>query len=297
LRQQLFLGVKPKKTWAEAELRWLNEMKHKRSIYEDIRQFEWLQHYLSHLRLEDINKDKIEELASIKEKNGVKPSTVNRMLALIRAVLNKSHRDWEWIDRVPYIRMRKEDNCRTRWLTQEEANRLLKELPPHLRVMAKFTLATGLRASNVSNLKWQNVDIFRRHLIVEANENKNGKYLGIPLNQEAIDVLKQQMGKHPIYVFVYQQKPVTQCSTRAWRNALERAGIKDFRWHDLRHTWASWHVQNGTSLQELCDMGGWANIEMVLRYAHLSKTQLRIAAERICGEKVVQSELRLIKNG
>jgi site-specific recombinase XerD len=61
-----------------------------------------------------------------------------------------------------------------------------------------------------------------------------------------------------------------------------RAGIDDFRWHDLRHTWASWHVQNGTSLQELQQLGGWSNFETVLRYAHLSSNHLRDASERIC---------------
>lgn len=68
---------------------------------------------------------------------------------------------------------------------------------------------------------------------------------------------------------------------KAWRAALKRAGIKNFRWHDLRHTWASWHVQSGTSLQELQVLGGWSSFDMVLRYAHLSSDHLRSAAERI----------------
>ena len=63
--------------------------------------------------------------------------------------------------------------------------------------------------------------------------------------------------------------------------ALERAGISDVRWHDLRHTWASWHVQNGTPLHELQQLGGWSTYGMVLRYAHPSSEHLRTAAERI----------------
>jgi integrase len=74
---------------------------------------------------------------------------------------------------------------------------------------------------------------------------------------------------------------IQQCNTKAWKNALERAGIENFRWHDLRHTWASWHVQNGTCLQELLFLGGWSSFEMVLRYAHLSSDHLRSAANRI----------------
>jgi len=80
--------------------------------------------------------------------------------------------------------------------------------------------------------------------------------------------------------------PYTQT---AWRNALSRAGIENFRWHDLRHTWASWHVQNGTSLQELQVLGGWASLEMVLRYAHLSGDHLKAAADRVPATFLLQS--------
>jgi integrase len=67
----------------------------------------------------------------------------------------------------------------------------------------------------------------------------------------------------------------------AWERSLCRAGIADFRFHDLRHTWASWHVMNGTSLQELMELGGWKSYEMVLRYAHLAPEHLSSAAKRI----------------
>lgn len=75
-------------------------------------------------------------------------------------------------------------------------------------------------------------------------------------------------------VFVYRCKQVHQTSTKAWRLGLEKSGIKDFRWHDLRHTWASWHVQRGTPLHVLKELGGWETMEMVQRYAHLSATHL-----------------------
>lgn len=78
-------------------------------------------------------------------------------------------------------------------------------------------------------------------------------------------------------------KPIQKCSTKAWQKALHRAGIKDFRWHDLRHTWASWHVQNGTSLHELQQLGGWSDYDTVLRYAHLSSDHLHEAATRVSG--------------
>jgi integrase len=91
-----------------------------------------------------------------------------------------------------------------------------------------------------------------------------------------------------VYVFTYKGKPVTRCNNHAWRKALIRAGIEDFRWHDLRHTWASWHVQNGTPLHELQQLGGWSNYETVLRYAHLSSEHLIVAAERVYDTKLPQ---------
>lgn len=98
------------------------------------------------------------------------------------------------------------------------------------------------------------------HAWMHGDEAKSGKAIAIPLNADAINVLKKRTGTHPAYVFTYRGGPVSKVSTRAWWNALERAGIKNFRWHDLRHTWASWHVQNGTSLQELQMLGGAGRI-------------------------------------
>ena len=83
--------------------------------------------------------------------------------------------------------------------------------------------------------------------------------------EQALATLKRRQGEHAEFVFTYQGKPIQQCNTKAWRKALERAGIENFRWHDLRHTWASWHIQNGTTLQELQQLGGWSSVEMVLR--------------------------------
>lgn len=78
--------------------------------------------------------------------------------------------------------------------------------------------------------------------------------------------------------------------------ALERAGIKDFRWHDLRHTWASWHVQNGTPLFALQELGGWESQEMVRRYAHLAADHLAPYANRLEGLMEKHKTERSIEN-
>ena len=77
---------------------------------------------------------------------------------------------------------------------------------------------------------------------------KARKAIAVPLNAEAVVIIRRQVGKHATHVFSFRGKPIIQVSTKAWYDALQKAGIEDFRWHDLRHTWASWHVQQGTPL-------------------------------------------------
>jgi integrase len=129
---------------------------------------------------------------------------------------------------------------------------------------------------------------------MHADESKSGKAISVPLNEDALRVLRRRQGEHPKYVVTYQGHPVARISTKAWY----RAGIEDFRWHDLRCTWASWHVQAGTRLAELQQLGGWSCLEMVLRYAHLGGDHLREAACRIddtnLTQPVIFGNLRLV---
>src|SRR3990167_4991177 len=257
-------------SWKDAVLRWLSENGHKRSLEKDKMHLRWLDRHLRNHQLHEITRDTIDHIANMREASGVSPATVNRMLEVMRAIMRKAHTEWEWLDKVPVFRMRHEKNQRIRWLTIEEAGRLLKELPSHLRDMAVFSLVTGLRASNVKGLQWQDIDLNKGHAWIHPDQAKANKAIPVPLNDNALTILKNRMGIHPEYVFTYKGNPIQQCNTKAWKKALERANIEFFRWHDLRHTWASWHVQNGTSLQELQQLGGWSSFDMVLRYAHIS---------------------------
>jgi hypothetical protein len=147
--------------------------------------------------------------------------------------------------------------------------------------MATFTLATGLRASNVSGLTWEQVDLERRLAWVHPDEAKSRKAIAVPLNATAMRVLRAQVGHHSEHVFTYDGKPVKQLSTKAWYKALARAGIKNFRWHDLRDTWASWHVQNGTPLFALQELAGWETERMARRYAHFAASHLAVYAANV----------------
>jgi integrase len=130
-------------------------------------------------------------------------------------------------------------------------------------------------------LEWQYVDLERGQAWIPASQHRNGHAHAVPLNATALAVLGRQVGKHPTRVFTYNGRPIGQVNTRAWTQALKRAGIEDFRRHDLRHTFATWHRQAGTPTYELQRLGGWKTGAMVERYAHVTPEALQNAAARL----------------
>lgn len=273
------LGERPRRTWNDAVVRWLKEQSHKASIESDKIHLRWLDKHLGGRELETISRQLVDRITEAKRTKGVSNATVNRVLEVLRAILRRCVEEWEWLDKAPKIRMLKEPTRRIRFLTREEAQRLLAELPAHLADMAAFSLATGLRRANVTGLQWQQIDVQRSVAWIHPDQAKARKAIAVPLNAEALEILRQRHGKHSTHVFTFKGNPITQVSTKSWYAALERAGISDFRWHDLRHTWASWHVQNGTPLFALQELGGWESAEMVRRYAHLAADHLAPYAE------------------
>jgi len=281
LWDQIKLGHKPQYLWEDAVAKWINEVE-KKSIKDDICMFRYLDPFLSSKPLDQITRDQVEKIITQKSKLA-SPGRVNRITALIRAVLRKAEREWGWIDKAPAIRRLKEADKRICWITKPEAERLCKELPPHLEAMVRFSLATGLREANVTGLEWTQVDMQRKVAWIHPDQAKAKKAIGIPLNAEAIAIIRGQIGQHATHIFCFKGKSVKKAGGAAWKKALNRAGIENFRWHDLRHTWASWHVQSGTPLNILQELGGWNTYEMVLRYAHLAPEHLAEYAANISG--------------
>jgi integrase len=266
------LGDKPKRTWDEAAYKWLMETQDKKTHHDDVAKINWLQQFFRGKYLDELTRDVIAEIGGLKRKE-TSPATANRLLALIRSILRRAALDWEWIDKPPVIKLYREAKRRVRYLSADQASILIRELPQHLADMVTFSLATGLRRSNVTKLEWSQVDMQRNVAWIHGDQAKAGKPIHVTLNETAIAVLTRQIGKHPRSVFSYKSKPITQVNTKAWYKALKRAGIEDFRWHDLRHTWASWLTQNGVPLNVIQEMGAWESAEMVRRYAHLAPEQ------------------------
>ena len=290
LWEQDRLGIRPRYSWNEAVVRYVAESTHKASLSADQVHLRWLDSFLGGLMLQAIDRNLLEAIMAARLAQGAAHATVNRTVEVIRAVLRKAAFEWDWIDKVPKFRTLPEPKRRVRFLTRDEAERLIAELPEHLAAMARFSLETGLRRSNVTGLQWSQVDLARRSAWIHADQAKGRKPIAVPLSNAAAVLLRQQMGRHSTHVFCFRGKPITQVSTKAWYQALQRAGIEDFRWHDLRHTWASWHAQAGTPLHVLQELGGWESVEMVRRYAHLSSEHLADYVDRM-------SQLKLVTEG
>lgn len=314
------LGDFPDVTFEEACLRWIEEKSDKKSLDTDKgRMGFWLEQFEG-VRLKDITEARIysavsrmhnrshleiwkAKVAAARKKGNPEPeyvakpvttSTKAKHLALMKAILRAAERDWKWLEKAPVIKIPEVRNKRVRWLEKDEAKRLIDECPEPLKSVVKFALATGLRRSNIINLEWQQIDMQRRVAWVNPEDSKSNRAIGVALNDTACKVLRDQIGNHHKFVFVHTKagrrpdgsvtpavRKMRVDDGRAWKSACKRAGIEDFRFHDLRHTWASWLIQSGVPLSVLQEMGGWESIEMVRRYAHLAPNHLTEHAKQI----------------
>lgn len=276
------MGNRPDYLWEDAVTAWYTERLSAPTAYIWKLQLCWIDPYLSGIALKDITREHLEQVKSAKLKEGVKPRTVNAILALIRSILlyavNRG-----WIDKAPSIKSMDEPSRRVRYLSLSEEVRLMDELPPHLRQIAKFGLATGLRMSNILSLEWSQIDIVRSMAWIHPDQAKARRAISVPLNDDACLILREQMGEHLTHVFSYCGEPILRANGRAWRNAVTRAGIKDFSFHCLRHTWASRLIQSGVPLHALMEMGGWSDVDMVRKYAHFGGDHLLVYANKING--------------
>ena len=244
----------------------------------------WLEHFGDRPVI-DIRRDEIERvLSTLSNRRGygkkkVTPATRNRYLAAIRSLLNYAYK-WEWIDAVPRLpAIVAEKNSRNTWATKEQAAQLIARLESGCRetaLAARFALATGLRAANVFGMLESEINLATRTAVVPEEKFKGGRTHIVPLNAEAIAVIRE-LNPAPGARLFTRKEPMK----KLWYKALKECGLEGFRWHDLRHTWASWHVQAGTSLPELQALGGWSDFKMVQRYAHLDQHALSSVADNI----------------
>lgn len=268
------MGVKADRPFAEAVKHFLETKDSLRSVSCYTQQLAWWQEQFKDVTLQQIDEERITKAIMAKKREGASNATCNRYVAALRATLNEAAR-MKWIMRVPTFRELEEPKERVRWLTDAEVERLLAACPSHWRGMVVVSLATGLRQSNVRAMRWEWVDFERQTLTIPGACFKNGKDFAIPLPDEAVAALREEVGKHEQFVFTFNGKPITQICHTAWKGALNKAGIEDFRWHDMRHTWATRMAHRNVPTQALQKLGGWETMAMVNKYAHHDVESLR----------------------
>ena len=214
-------------------------------------------------------------------------STLNKEVGVLTHMFNKAV-EWEMIDRSPFdgkktLRAR-ENNRRLRYLSEAEIQRLLKECPKHLREIVEVCLHTGMRRGELFNLKWR--DIAGGFIYITKTKTDDPRQ--IPINKTLAKVLKRiklrqwRKGIQSEYVFTYRGQNISDTVKTAFGAAVKRAGILDFRFHDLRHTFASHYIMKGGSIAALQKILGHKGIKMTMRYAHLSNEFARNEIERLC---------------
>ena len=226
---------------------------------------------------------------------GRSDTTLNRYLAALSAVLGRCVKDFMWMKINPCSKIMKkeEPKHRIRYLSKKEQEDLLDACDGDLWDAVAIALKTGARKQEVWRLKFEDVDFKRNH--IKLMETKSGKPRSIPMTADLMEILKRRRLDINFASHFVFPSPVNinapQNFEKQWDNALEESGVTNFRWHDLRHTFASRAVMAGVALRSLADLLGHEKIDMVLRYAHLSPAHLAASME-VAGEEIGQLQLK-----
>ena len=205
---------------------------------------------------------------------GNKPATVNRFMATMSHMFTKAV-EWGMVEEETLKRIRKvkqlpENNKRLRYLSKEECQSLINSCGPHLRPVVITALNTGMRKGEILSLKWDNVDL--KHGFILLEKTKNGDRRESPINETLRVTLDNRMRRLDVpYVFYNAEtsKPY-QDVKKSFKTACRKTGIRDFTFHDLRHTFASHLVMAGVDLATVKELLVHKTLDMTLRYAHLA---------------------------
>jgi integrase len=256
-----------------------------KQVADQKQQLEWFKAEIGAHTLADVTPAKIVECRdkllneTLKTGKTRAPATVVRYLAALSHAFTVAVNEWEWLDDTPMRKIKKPalPRGRVRFLSEDgERPRLLKACEessnPFLFPVVVLALSTGMRQGEIMGLTWEDVDLHQGRATL--HETKNGERRVVPLSGKALELLKahakvRRLDTNLLFPGKNPQKPI---DLRApWEAALKKAGIDDFRFHDLRHSAASYLAMNGASMAEIAEVLGHKTLQMVQRYAHLSE--------------------------
>lgn len=265
-------------------------------------QLNWWKDKLGAYLLSDITpallaeyRDKLKKESSIKElKNGGtieterSNATVNRYMASLSIALTVASREWQWLEENPMFKVakKKEHRGRIRFLSEDEHKALIAACEqasnPLINLLVVIALSTGARFSEILYLKWDNVD-FKRKMFYFM-DTKNKEHRAVPISSKAYDLLLQhskvrKLKTKLVFARADGEKPMDL--RWQWEEVIKKSNLKDFRFHDLRHTAASYLAMNGATLVEISDILGHKTMQMVKRYSHLTQKHTAEVLERM----------------
>lgn len=268
--------------------------RHNRDRKNPERHLAWWRAELGNLPLVELTPDIVakarDKLAKGRTRTGARrtPGTVNRYLVSLSHACRVAVSQWQWMRDNPcrHVPKLQEPRGRTRFLSDDERRRLLDacraDINPDIYDMVLLALATGIRRGELMGLTWSAVDLERRRLVLE--DTKNGERRVVPATGPARDMLERRSKIRRIdapYVFPGRKRGKPLDPRAPFERACKAAGLEGFRWHDLRHTAASYLAMNGATLAELSDILGHKTLAMVKRYAHLSEQHTASVLERM----------------
>lgn len=241
---------------------------------------------LGHLHLDEVDRRALAEFVATRKRTGVTDATIRRELAFIGSVFSMADR-WGWADTSPVTLLNKkalkESRPRTRFLAREEFGRLHAAASPDLKPILVLAVETGMRKEELLGLTLSSIDLRRREIHLQNTKTSSPRR--VPLSSKAVEtiqsLLEQRHRPRSSYLFCKSDGTRIGNPKKGFAGACARAQIADFRFHDLRHTFASWWVQEGGDLYRLSRILGHATLRMSARYGHLRTDDLHQELERV----------------
>ncbi len=248
--------------------------------------------------LTSISPKKITCYKVLRSDQGAKPSSINRELAMLSKAFNLAIREWEWLKDNPVSKVpfEKENNKRDRWLSFDEEKRFFEHCPGWLSEIVTFALNTGLRQDELLSLEWFRVSLSRRTILIQ--NTKSGKPRTIPLNRFALGVLGDKSNKKVLNIkdLVFVNNAGSKINPSGLRKSfykvLKEVEIKNFKFHDLRHTFATRLAQKGIDIYMIAKLLGHEDIRMTQRYAHHCPESLRSGVEILESDCVLTTKAK-----
>lgn len=255
----------------------------KKSLRDILRHLKWWNEEIGDYHLSLITSELLAKCRNkLLENENRSPSTVNRYIASISSVFTHGVKECGWLDSNPMLRVKKlkEPLGRDRLLTPDEYERLIKATEKskngYLKTIILIAITTGMRRGEILSLNWDDIEFDKASIHIRTS--KNGRSRKVPLDEEVASHLQQlalNRSPHTSYIFASQKRFGKICIRKAFEEAVKRANMSNFHFHDLRHAYSTYSNIDGGSDITLMTSLGHSSMQMTRRYTHASVNEMR----------------------